>query len=634
MVLANFDEEKYEIRNYAQDKKNPRHLAYPLDRLAAQIVDFAIILMFSGLLSAPFQKNFELAKILDQVWEAVFWFAAIILVFFICHIFYHTICIRVWEQTLGKKLFSLKVVSIWKRKISWKNSFMRVLIWWFEVLCLGIPFLAVFTNLKRRPFHERMSDTICFSYSHRIVGPPSLNEKSFVKGLMIPFYLGALLIFSINISTIVNFWLENREKLNDYQANIPRCEEVIEATADWPKYNGVKATRLEVAMGLYSAELVDKDCLLSEAQSAFYYKREQTLAYLASAFAHENNSELSNEYLMKVCKSKENSNECLFARIVNFWAEKDWVKAEEALSKVIMNDKTYIKNWAIKHYMSRRQHEKAYEILSDLQNNEYLSNFLASIRTQLLWSLGREEEALVSFNSSIPSLSKTYKRKTHAWLCLKQLNRSCESAKSDFCSDISEWNKHPKQVSLEEYFAQLRYFECNSQGNLKTVAQLLRGQKNELGERAFHSIVRGESSMQDLVNKSYKFVPSLFTSELVRRLVETSNTNENIKSLEKFWRKTNPYTKEWEDIGYFFVDKYKKDRKFNDAIAVLNSMYQITPNSNMIRKNLIVLNYLEGNKKRAWDFFNKDERSPASVKVDSANYNNIIFQLKKEFLKK
>src|SRR3989344_208795 len=99
-------------------------LARPLDRLAAVIVDFFVVLApVYYLLSSPF-RNWMTASFLMSSW-----------------------------------------------------------VWVGQVLCLGLPLPAVFSNNKRRPLHDRVCDTVVISTSQSGVVGPTRWEQGLVRGV-------------------------------------------------------------------------------------------------------------------------------------------------------------------------------------------------------------------------------------------------------------------------------------------------------------------------------------------------------------------------------------------------------------------------------------------------------------------
>ncbi|MCJ8277180.1 MAG: RDD family protein [Bdellovibrionales bacterium] len=119
-------------------------LASPKDRLASYVVDALLLLPLVQLLQAPF-KRWILESFIFGESEGVIWFRLInMAIFILAFVVYYTVMTYFGGQTLGKKFFGVKVIS-YQGKITLVTAFLRSFSIFLEMVCVAIPFFAIFS---------------------------------------------------------------------------------------------------------------------------------------------------------------------------------------------------------------------------------------------------------------------------------------------------------------------------------------------------------------------------------------------------------------------------------------------------------------------------------------------------------
>ena len=162
-------------------------LASPIDRVAAFIADLVLLVPLMTLIAAPFRRRALEAQLLENN-EG--WASAYILAVGACVLFflaYQTVFLVWWGATPGKRALGLKVETLWenRKKPRAFAAFLRAVGLCLEMLCLGLPWVAVFGNARRRPFHDRLGDTVVVAVrATKAAGPPNMAEISMAAPLL------------------------------------------------------------------------------------------------------------------------------------------------------------------------------------------------------------------------------------------------------------------------------------------------------------------------------------------------------------------------------------------------------------------------------------------------------------------
>lgn len=454
-----------EIKGTARGEGEPFQLGRPMDRLAAAIVDvFVVFAPLYILISAPFKRWLTESYILGSEPDFALTVFLMICTGVVLLVVYQTTAYFFFSTTLGKKLFDLKVVSVFNEAPSFWSWAGRSAVWVAELMLFGLPWLAVFSNGKRRPLHDRVSDTIVVSSTDMGVAAPLQWERSLVTSVFAMFLGLAALSFSIQMHEMFE-----RIKMEESFASLADKEaghcDVVSAHTSAEEGEAEKPvnSRLKTAMVLYAAGIADRSCLEAEVE------REMTLqipispvTYLAQAFVYADDAEVSNAYLDEVCEVAGDSVECAMSRLVSAWSDEDWLNVEEILANT-PSGSGYMEIWGIRHYMKQAKYGQALDLLNSLIGRKAISEFSLVQRVKALQSMYLNAEAQTAYQQAMSALEGEESRDLSAWLCSQQLQSSCQAADGLACRHMHKTEGLDLDFERpSEALAQLMAQECKA----------------------------------------------------------------------------------------------------------------------------------------------------------------------------
>lgn len=439
-------------------------LSRPADRLAAVIIDVFVVLMPAYLLlSAPFKLELTTNFLLGSDAGIFIYVVAQTLLSIGLIIFYQAYMHSRWGATVGKMIFHLRVRSIWGHgHPAFGTSFKRALIWCAEVIGLGIPWLSIFTDNQRRILHDRICDTEVISLKEHGVRPPKGMERGLVQGVL---GLFAMLFVASLLGSLVQGMKhvsQERGLASLLTQEDKSCSEVSAALSAIDSDQEAPG-RLQMAMTLYAAGTVDKTCLANEVEQDLDVKLNSSpLGYLAKAFVHSEEADVSDAYLEQVCQDGPGTPECSMSQLVSSWSEENWQEVDEVISNAPAGS-NYLEVWAIRHYLKQGQYDKALSFISKVSPNRAVAGFLQTQRVKALWNLHREPEAETAAVQALDSMSAGEQQEVTAWVCLEQLSRDCSANERPTCTWVQ---KHLTKNALDISdsvvgLAQLRVQECD-----------------------------------------------------------------------------------------------------------------------------------------------------------------------------
>ncbi len=308
--------------NYKADPETLIGLASPKDRLASYILDCTLLLPIVQLLQAPFKK-WILESFLYQEGAGVLSLQMVNLVIFILiFIIYYSVLIWYKGQTLGKMFFGVKIIS-YQGHLTFSASVLRSCFIFFSLLGLGIPFLALFSHVLRRPLHDRVADTLAISVKNP-VGFPTKTEVGRSRWMTVGMLGVALFSFSIYVSIL------RSDDLLDVADFAESCDSEL----------GVDSGNLESLLEAHLVKQIDNDCLASLVRDQMWKAGETPLGHFAMAVALQEAPEESESYARAICELNANHHLC----DLNQWLSKNAdgeTQQVEALLKKMQNKRLY-----------------------------------------------------------------------------------------------------------------------------------------------------------------------------------------------------------------------------------------------------------------------------------------------------
>lgn len=136
------------------------HYAGPLTRLSAFVIDAALVWASFVLTAAGVQFAiglFSAVTVGDRSGALGIWGAAILLSW---AFIYFALSLALAGRTLGMGLIGLRVVTRDGEPITGRQSVVRILVFPFSFLILGLGFLGLFTSPERRAMHDAAAGSV------------------------------------------------------------------------------------------------------------------------------------------------------------------------------------------------------------------------------------------------------------------------------------------------------------------------------------------------------------------------------------------------------------------------------------------------------------------------------------------
>ena len=432
------------------------------DRYIAFTIDFIFLVTIFGLFLSPIKKYILIFKFTQQSYSLLLTiFLAILIAIFLTFL-YRTIFTIIKGGTPGKLLTGLQVVNVWSgQPLTAFNVVVREFFWLLCAFLLYIPHLAIFFHHQRRPVYDRIAESVVISIRDRFTLAPSLFARTLGQFIFLIFTCSIIFLFTFYPYKIIKKSEEKRKISKLLKSDEVYCDKITDVESQWP-YTKDPISRLEIALTLHSAYLIDHQCLALETQHAFYNNENLDMAYLANAFiTSDEDPSLSDKYLKKTCKVSPDGQSCQLGQILNLWSQKKWEEASQKFRTLdYQKTKNFIKVWAVKHFERVKEFEAEEEIIQQLWHIKPLKEYLMSHRVPTLWGLRKKEEAHVAFQSAIQVLPTKDILKLSSWYCLQQLKENCTDKVISNCQDFASTVKNDPLL-LENNLYSLAYIKIN-----------------------------------------------------------------------------------------------------------------------------------------------------------------------------
>lgn len=623
------------------DSNTPQEFRSPLiiDRLAAFAIDWFCFSFIAFIALAPLKRNLIVARLLEREDDFFFGYSLSLLVIFGLALFYNTFFLTWKGATPGKLALRLKVVNVWKGDpLTFTTALMRSFGWCVSCVLLFLPHLAIFFNERRRPFYDRIADTELISLSGRFASRPSGPARQMAKVTLAAL---ATLVFALVVEDLYHYVRVSSElqKWKDELVGVSpnSCASVEELQEEWRPI----ASRLTIALALYSANNLEEDCLSVEAFKAFQSGDEVELAYLAKSFIHSDDAELSDAYLKRVCQENSKSEACEFSQMIELWADEDLAIAGEKFESLLKSSSVFIKIWAVKHYERTKDFAKELAVIDMLWETKGLGTFVDTHRGVAYWGLHRRDEARVALTSAIHKMTGSQRMEVSSWFCYRELADNCDAVKTPACrAFVSSADELSESFSSSGHLLTfLKVKECeapavnfeelasrapNEQGLrfLKAIADL-RANKKEEALQVLRPIL-----FDDEWDRAYK-------DEALRRLVTVFDTESDLNEVTELWSEGDPTSWEWRTQGVSLLREVIK-RKYKDlALAVGEKLDQQKGLPEYDKKALLVFAFKSGSHQFAFNLLHTKSRLPASESQENMNddYDDVVRSLLREFEK-
>ena len=612
-------------------------LAAPIDRLAATVADFILVSPLSALAMAPFKRQALEAQLAanDEAWMIACLCAGLTAAMIL--VIYQTVCLMRWRATPGKMIFGLRVENLWpnvepeQKALNPMSAFLRSVVFCLECLMLGLPWLAVLSNERRRPFHDRISDTVVISKRARKVGPPLLSEMAFSSGLLAAVLTCAALFSTLKLTQL---GFGTRSVASDLEASGDLCSAVGSAHDTWVPGAGEQTpTRIGVALALYQAQNIDEDCLKLEADYAMWNGDGKDLAYLARGLAEKTDDELAQSYLDKACETSSPGDACKALTLLRepelpedeVEAKTAVVERENQVHELVasLNAKSapFLKILAIRELSTERNDSSALALIDQFAPQKELGYFLATERTKALWNLNRQNEARLALRSSISGFDPEQRVALSRWFCQNETSAiGCAADARPACDWLANAVERDEDLlkNSDVALTYLRGESCSSRLTEERLASI----KSKVGDETAKTYVealeliakgeklKGRETLEKITVNSEK--AGAFFAEANARLIDLAVSPTELSKVREAWVSLDPNEDGWIYLGHQLMDRYNQLKAWDQTLEVGFKLGENQAIDRGAARALVVAAYRAGHSRMAYGYleaFAKTTRS-------------------------
>ena len=457
------------------------------------------------------------------------------------------------------------------------QSALRALFWLIDVVSFGVPLLAIMSDDLRRPIHDRVADSVVVNCKIRNVtsASPSFRDVAIIRGVFWATTSILLFIFCIAAFSFFRRFGSEDALIAQLESQNVLCEQVSDAQSEWPDENGQPASRLSVAMALYSAGVIEPRCLQAEVENLRYSSSEKPLLYLAKSFVYADTPDLSDKYLARVCEMAPKSVECSMSKWIDGVTQGHWHRVKKDLVGITQTNKVYPYIWAIREAMEYNSYSTALTYLNKLPDVHALSDFETPTRVKLLWALDRRREASGAATAAYSSLTDDAKFDVANFMCFENIWSSCGKLQSHSCRTFLHMvnESNDALVSDSASLTYLRAFECKQKklgrGAIDYAAIFSQPLSDDV--RALVSVVQ-EPGVKGLIQlQKDNTIDSNVAAEATRRWVERISNSTVLAQALRHWQKkvaSGRLSLAWRKVGVELFKKYYDNHDYAMSASV------------------------------------------------------------------
>lgn len=344
---------------------------------------------------------------------------------------FNAVCLYRWGATPGKRIFQIRVVSVnGLESLGFSQAAMRSLVWAWQVVCLGLPFMEVLSQKDRRPWHDRLGETLVVTDKKVFSESPHWIEQHFFRNL----YWAMFVVFVFTVSLEVRGLLRGsfhgdmkREELLQEGYLCSSLSEALSGDAD--------TSRLDFGLGLFLLGHLNSECLESELDFVIWSQNEEELpwAYLTRAFLSEASGNDAQADFNRACPEQDDSAVCA----ITHW------KLTGGTSSSLKSTWLY----RVAHLKELVKAGNFSELKAHINSVKWPSSLVSYVQAKGLQSLFVRGEKK-AFEETFPILASAWdhdlKMEMGSWGCLAQLTESCDSKETlSSCESLRQEVQHP-----------------------------------------------------------------------------------------------------------------------------------------------------------------------------------------------
>lgn len=279
-----------------------RATAQLLDRLFSFVIDHLVLSPFAMfVLYFTFNNGFIYSKANPLAPENGLFYTLMAICYITLFSLMQTFFVGIWNATPGQYFLKIKFDFNNSSSLNLLRIFCRQMAFWVSFLLLGIPFLSIMTNERRRTFYDQIADVTVLSLKEEKIFFDFENEFKYWRALVSTLSLFYIFLFGTYLWTNYQRVVYRVASFNDFYSRNYFCEEMT----------GIDLTkRLEVAVAMNLVDQLSDTCLDREADFILWKQKsnEYSLAYYAKSLTAET-SEKEQSYLTQACMNQEQAND-------------------------------------------------------------------------------------------------------------------------------------------------------------------------------------------------------------------------------------------------------------------------------------------------------------------------------------
>ena len=552
-----------------------RFMAAPVDRLAAIMADIILLVPITSLFVAPFRRQMEFAYILRDTVGAIEAFGFIFGAAVATVVLYQTIFISRWGGTPGKLILGLRVASVHTgEKPDLRQSTLRAWFWCVGLVFAFLPWLGVLSNIKRRPWHDRIAETEVYVVNPRHgVLAPDHREMSVASGVQ---SMVLCVLLALTVSASIQIFKTGEDNLLQVgaagRAHEYLCEPVTEAYQEWMSRDEKKPSRVDVALTLFGADAISENCLETEADYALWTKKEKADAYFAKALA-VTDDETAITYTKKICETKGQETLCQLAKLsVPAYDKATVTDLLDDLVKLKPDTFLFSTVFIVRELMNVGRYQEALSLLDRGSTHHQVAYFYSINRAKALWGLSKKDEARLAIRSSFDGLTVGERIQLSRWACEVESVGSCTAEATSSCEILASAVKRAPEELEDKVLALtwVRAEEClaGSKVDYKKMQSLAPGEDLQtllkaLEQEQSGQVATAKKELETLLEKVQPETAIWF--EVQTRLVSLANSSE-LDLIQASWTKAEDKAEAgWSRLGQTLFSRLNSLGRGRDA---------------------------------------------------------------------
>ena len=272
--------------------------AQMLDRFFSFVIDFLFIFPITTFsVYIVFNDGFQFLRTNPTAPENVIFETIVRITSVLVFALIQTYFVSIWSATPGQYFLKIRFEFEDNESGRMIKIFLRQILFWVSLLFLGIPYLAVLADKKRRTFYDKMCGVHVVSLKSENIVVGFENEYKYWQAFMTTLSLFYAFFIGVMLYTNYKSFSGRLISFNEFKSRNYFCEDLATVDID---------TRLETAVALNLVDQLSDSCLDREANFVLWRQRnvDTSLAYYAKSLTAET-KEKEQSYLSQACEGQE-----------------------------------------------------------------------------------------------------------------------------------------------------------------------------------------------------------------------------------------------------------------------------------------------------------------------------------------